>query len=93
VPNDQKDVEQPAILLGYVGDGAFKTVNNVHIPEVPHGCESQQLFDWAVLHHLFSTDNMNHALRMRVVEAYCERWLVPTEEWGGPWPPPPPEER
>lgn len=94
MPNDQKEVVQRPVLLAYVGEGAFRQVNNVHVPECPIGSESQQLFDWAVLHYLFTiTTNMTPAMRMRLVEAYCDRWGIEAQEWTGPWPPPPPDER
>lgn len=92
--NDQKKVEQRPVLLGYIGEGAFRQINNVHVPECPAGSESQQLFDWAVLHYMFmETNTLPPPMRMRLVEAYTDRWGIVVEEWEGDWPPPPPDQR
>ena len=91
MPSDQKDVTQRPIRMLYQGDGPFRTVRDISIPEPPDGCESQQLFDWALLIAVITSSMPMHG-KMRLVEAYCDRHpQVGTEEWTGPWPPPPEE--
>ncbi len=88
--SDQKAVVQRPIIIRYEGKEPFRTIADMSIPEPPNGCESQQLFDWAVLCGVIPS-NMPMVGKMRLVEAYSERHpsVVVKEYEGGEWPPPP----
>ncbi len=74
-----KTPPQAPIKLLRQGDGMFGTVADAMVPKPPIDCESQQLMDWGSTVSVMGHPKIDMAMKLRVVEAYAERWDIPTE--------------
>lgn len=76
--SDLKTPVQLPIVLNRAGEGPWATVEGAHVPFPPDGCESQQLMDWGSVHAV-ATSQVSLPMKLRVVQAYADRWGVPVQ--------------
>ncbi len=71
---------QAPIKIKKQGDGMFASVSDALVPQPPEGCESQQMMDWGATVAVMKHEHINLPLKLRMVEAYAQRWGIATEE-------------